>query len=227
MKLLTKDNKFIGLLIGQLILIFTMPVLHYFSEDTGRYILHSAFIGMILITIIGNQKHNIWYKSIIVLTVLEVIIFILATLFDHITLTFVAISLSLFFLVFSIGVAFKSVFYSTTITLNHLVGASCIYLLLGMIGAILYSNLFFVSPESFSGLSEKNIRLHFPEFMYYSYVTLTTLGFGDITPLSPLAKTMSFMQAIVGQLYLTIMVAGLVGKAINSNIHSNDLTSQD
>ncbi len=217
MKLLTKENKFIGLLIGQLTLIFTMPILHYFDEDIGKYILHAAFIGMILIAIIGNHKHNAWYKSIIVLTIIEIIILIITTQTDHLLLTYIAISLSLFFLVISIGVAFKSVFYSATITINQLVGASCIYLLLGMIGAILYSNLFFISPDSFSGLSKKDIELHFPEFMYYSYVTLTTLGFGDIVPISPLAKTMSFMQAIIGQLYLTIMVAGLVGKAINNN----------
>ena len=216
MKLLTKDNNFIGLLLGQLILIFTMPFLPFFDEDTGKYILHAAFIGMILITIIGNKTDSNWYKSIIILTGIEIIILILAALLNQIFLTYIAISLSLFFLVISITVAFKSIFYSQVITINQLVGASCIYILLGMIGAILYSNLFFFDQNSFSGLSEKNTKLHFAEFMYYSYVTLTTLGFGDIIPLSPLAKTLSFLQAIVGQLYLTIMVAGLVGKAINS-----------
>jgi len=125
------------------------------------------------------------------------------------------------FLVTSIVVAFKSVFFSPVITINQLVGASCIYLLLGIIWAILYSNLFFISPESFAGLSNENNKVHFPEFMYYSYVTLTTLGFGDIIPVSPIAKTLSFMQAIVGQLYLTIMVAGLVGKAINRKATNN------
>ncbi|VAW67696.1 hypothetical protein MNBD_GAMMA08-1900 [hydrothermal vent metagenome] len=216
--LLTKDNNFIGLLIGQLILIFTVPVLPYIDDDISKFILHAAIIGMILLTIMGNQKNTIWYKSIIALTILEVIILILAAILNEIYLTYIAISLSLFFLVTSIVVAFKSVFFSPIITLNHLVGASCIYLLLGIIGAILYSNLFFISPDSFNGLSNMNKKIHFSEFMYYSYVTLTTLGFGDITPISPVAKTMSFMQAIVGQLYLTIMVAGLVGKAI-SNKH--------
>jgi len=64
-----------------------------------------------------------------------------------------------------------------------------------------------------------NSRIHFSDFMYYSYVTLSTLGYGDITPISPFARTLSFMQAVTGQLYLTIMVAGLVGKAINSSNH--------
>jgi len=215
--ILSKKNNFIGLLVGQLILIFTMPILHYISEGAGKLILHSAIIGMILLTIIGNRKDSTWYKLIITLTVLEVVILVLALFLDAFALTYIAISLSLFFLFASVFVAFKSVFFSTEITLNQLVGASCIYLLLGIIWAILYSNLFFISPNSFSGLSDISTKLHFPEFMYYSYVTLTTLGFGDITPISPVAKTLSFMQAIVGQLYLTIMVAGLVGKAINSS----------
>jgi len=215
--ILSNKNNFIGLLIGQLVLIFTMPLLHYISEDAGKLILHSAIIGMILLTIIGNQKDSAWYKLIITLTVLEIIILVIALFLNIFALTYIAISLSLFFLFTSIIVAFKSVFFSTNITLNHLVGASCIYLLLGIIWAILYANLYYLSPDSFSGLSGINNKLHFPELMYYSYVTLTTLGFGDITPITPVAKTLSFMQAIVGQLYLTIMVAGLVGKAINNN----------
>ena len=219
--ILTKDNNFYGLLIGQLIMIITMPVLHYINEESAKLIFHAAIIGMILLTIIGNKKDSSWYKSIIVLTVLEVIILILATITHQLIFTYIAISLSLFFLITSIAVAFKSVFFSPVISMNQIVGASCIYLLLGIIGAILYSNLFFIMPDSFSGLSHKNSQIQFPEFMYYSYVTLTTLGFGDITPVSPIAKTLSFMQAITGQLYLTIMVAGLIGKAINSsNVNS-------
>lgn len=217
--LLNKNNNFIGLLIGQLILIFTMPFISYIGEEAGKIILHIAIIGMILLTIFGNEKNTIWYKSIIVLTILEVIILVLATITNETIFTYIAISLSLFFLITSIAVAFKSIFFSEAISINQLVGASCIYILLGMIGAILYANLYYVSPLSFTGLSKSNTELHFPEFLYYSYVTLTTLGFGDIIPVSPVAKTMSFMQAIVGQLYLTIMVAGLVGKAINSHHH--------
>lgn len=175
-----------------------------------------AFIGMMLLTIIGNQANKQWIKSILILAALEIIILIFAFLLNEITLTFIAISLSLFFLVTSTAVAFNSVFFSRNINLNHLMGASCIYLLLGIIWAILYANLYFISQSSFTGLSSQVTRLHFSEFMYYSYVTLTTLGFGDITPVSPLAKTLSFMQAVTGQLYLTIMVAGLIGKALQT-----------
>lgn len=214
--LLHKDNNFFGLFIGQLILIFTMPVLHDLDENISKFFLHMAFIGMMLLTIIGNKANKQWIKSILILAALEVIIFIFAFLLNDIALTFLAISLSLFFLVTSTAVAFNSVFFSQKTNFNHLMGASCIYLLLGIIWAILYANLNFISQGSFAGLTNQETRLHFSEFMYYSYVTLTTLGFGDITPVSPLAKTLSFMQAVTGQLYLTIMVAGLIGKALKA-----------
>ena len=49
------------------------------------------------------------------------------------------------------------------------------------------------------------------DLFYYSYVTLATLGYGDINPVSPQARSLAITEAIVGQLYLVVMVAGLVG----------------
>ncbi|MBW2372194.1 MAG: two pore domain potassium channel family protein, partial [Deltaproteobacteria bacterium] len=46
----------------------------------------------------------------------------------------------------------------------------------------------------------------------YSFVTLTTLGYGDITPVHPLARTFSYLEAVVGQLFLAVLVATLVGR---------------
>jgi hypothetical protein len=53
-------------------------------------------------------------------------------------------------------------------------------------------------------------------YLYYSYTTLTTLGYGDITPTSPPAQSLSSLEAIVGQFYLTILVARLVGLHLTS-----------
>jgi hypothetical protein len=48
-------------------------------------------------------------------------------------------------------------------------------------------------------------------FFYYSFVTITTLGYGDITPVTDVAKSFSFLEAVVGQIYLVVLVARLVG----------------
>ncbi|MGR9037551.1 MAG: ion channel, partial [Gammaproteobacteria bacterium] len=51
--------------------------------------------------------------------------------------------------------------------------------------------------------------------LYFSFVTLASLGYGDITPLAPLARTLAYLEAIGGQLYIAIMLAGLVGLFLN------------
>jgi len=53
-------------------------------------------------------------------------------------------------------------------------------------------------------------------FQYYSFVTITTLGYGDITPVTEVAKAFSVLEAVVGQLYLVVAVAWLVGMHVSS-----------
>ena len=60
----------------------------------------------------------------------------------------------------------------------------------------------------------------FDNLLYYSFVTLASLGYGDITPMFPLARTFAYMEAIVGQLYIAIMLAGLVA------LYMSDLKSR-
>ena len=56
-----------------------------------------------------------------------------------------------------------------------------------------------------------------PDFYYYSLVTLTTLGYGDITPLEPMARGLAALEAVIGPVYLTVLVARLVGMHISGD----------
>jgi voltage-gated potassium channel len=55
----------------------------------------------------------------------------------------------------------------------------------------------------------------FPDFIYFSFVTITTLGFGDISPTLPVARFLVYLEAIIGQFYLAILVASLVGSRLS------------
>jgi len=66
-------------------------------------------------------------------------------------------------------------------------------------------------PDSFHGLTPTTIGAQFSEFMYFSFVTITTLGYGDLIPVKPLARTVAFLEAIIGQFYVAVLVAWLVG----------------
>jgi hypothetical protein len=91
------------------------------------------------------------------------------------------------------------------------------YLLLGVLSAVMlaisevvHHNIFTSDSQaiSFPGQSAPQ----FNDYLYFSFVTLTTLGYGDVTPVSHLARSMTVLIAITGQLYMTILIAMLVGK---------------
>jgi voltage-gated potassium channel len=86
--------------------------------------------------------------------------------------------------------------------------ALCVYLLLGLVWALFYMSMEQVSPGSLRVSPDVPLAR---ECVYYSYVTLTTLGYGDVTPLTPTARSFSFVEALMGQLYLAVLVARLVG----------------
>ena len=97
---------------------------------------------------------------------------------------------------------------------NRIAGAICIYLIAATLWALLFSLLNQINPDSFHGLGDVPFEDQFAELMYFSTVTLTTLGYGDVTPASPYARWLAQVEAVFGQLYIAILVAALVGNWI-------------
>jgi len=91
-----------------------------------------------------------------------------------------------------------------------LAGAASIYLLIGLTFALAYSYVASVSPNAFS-VNIQQAATGFETVLYFSFVTLTTLGYGDILPVSHVARTLAIFEAILGVMYLGVVVARLVG----------------
>jgi hypothetical protein len=106
---------------------------------------------------------------------------------------------------------------SPRITLSVLHATLCLYLVIGLFWGTLYALLYELSPASYSGaLLEKSAMAanHLITFNYFSLVTLTTLGYGDITPQTPGAGALCQLEAVVGQFYTAVVIAWLVGNFI-------------
>ena len=87
---------------------------------------------------------------------------------------------------------------------------------MGIIWTLLYSAVDTAFPGSFSSpaAQKRPSRCRRPDrgtLGYYSFITLATVGYGDVTPTTPLARTLAWIEAVTGQFYLAILVAGLVG----------------
>jgi voltage-gated potassium channel len=126
-------------------------------------------------------------------------------------LELVNIGIMLVFCLASTWIAGKNLLLSGSVDVNKIIGAICMYLLLGINWAIFYLFINMAIPDSFHGLTATHIGTQLAEFIYYSFVTMTTLGYGDLTPVRPLARTFAYLQAIVGQFYVAVLVAWLVG----------------
>jgi len=119
-------------------------------------------------------------------------------------------------LIINLGLGIFLYFYISFLMVKHLLSiravtadmiysAVSIYFLIGIGWAGIYDLLEFISPGSFTGQSETDL-------LYFSFVTLTTLGFGDVLPLSTLAQRLVIIEATTGSIYMTVIVAIIVGR---------------
>jgi voltage-gated potassium channel len=116
-------------------------------------------------------------------------------------------------LVFFSGVAVncsRQVLLSSEVRTNTIVGALAIYLLLGLIWASLYSITVYFIPGALHGIEPVGDSPTFPRLLYFSYITLATVGYGDIQPAVPVSQTLAYLEAITGTFYLAIVVASLI-----------------
>jgi hypothetical protein len=95
------------------------------------------------------------------------------------------------------------------VTIDLIMAAACAYILLGMLWAHAYYFMEIFHPDSFKASGNMGDDLW--DFYYYSFVTLTTVGYGDILAITRPARALSILEAITGQLYLAIMISRLVG----------------
>ena len=102
-----------------------------------------------------------------------------------------------------------------SVDLNKMVGSIALYLLLGLFFAVFYTVLLPFSPDAIRGLETTNTLEHMSGTVYFSFVTLTTLGYGEIVPVSPLARVLVIIEAVTGMFYLAMIVASLAGAMRN------------
>ena len=122
--------------------------------------------------------------------------------------------LGLLFLAFITAVVFQSVVAKGRVTNDKIAGAISVYLLLGLLWALLYGIVATLDPDAFRVPADIAFQPNATggeyAFIYYSFVTLTALGYGEITPATPWGQSLAWMEAVTGQLFIAILVARLV-----------------
>jgi hypothetical protein len=208
-------GRFTVLLVAILLLLVTQPL---FSRHAFAQNLATATISFVLLAALYALSSTRIFFAIALVLLVPSVGGRLALLFTPNTAVEVvsAISSCLFLAVTVIALVSR-LFIVRSVTLDTISAAICAYLLMGVAFAYAFAAVELQNPASFSAtLFQKAVGNTAPliaslhSFIYYSFVCLTTTGFGDISPVSEGARSLSVMESVIGQLYVAILIARLV-----------------
>jgi voltage-gated potassium channel len=205
-----KQHNFMYIFAGVLVVLLIAPVMAELKEG-NRHILQAGLDLSLLLGIWSVVDHRRWFIFGVILLFCGVSITITDAFLNLPELRLATFVVVLPFYLLTAVLALRHVLYAKTVDSNILAGSICVYLLMGVIWAIVYSFVDYISPDSFSGMVSEAQEDRFLGFLYYSFVTLTTLGYGDILPVKPIARACGYLEAVIGQIYLVVLIAGLVG----------------
>ncbi len=201
-------DRFLILLISILCLLIFTPV---FQGFVGIRILMNVFITAILISGTYAASQKIYITITAASLALPMLVSIWISHFaDMPLLVFVGDCFGIAFIAFLVVVILSFIFREHEVTINVIYASIVVYLLIAIMWMFIYLVLESIQPGSFAA-GEGQIEVGRRLYIYYSFVTITTLGYGDITPTTDIANSFSFLEAVTGQLYIAILIARLVG----------------
>lgn len=214
-----KNNSFRNLLFFLLLYIFCSPFLAPYPSLA--VIAHASLSVALFFSIYALQKRQN-YRSWAMVLLFPLLILYWLGIYDIISFSrlgsYVLFAFYFGLLVFSFA---TQILRSEKFTIQLINASLCLYLVIGLFWGTLYTLLQELSPGAFAGSLLENNPDIMTTFTYFSMVTLTTLGYGDITPQTPAAGALCQMEAIVGQFYTAVLVAWLVGNFVSEKKRKN------
>lgn len=227
-------RRFIVLLCGLVVMIFASPIADRLRDGPpsllSRLLISACMSLMLLSALFAISRSR---RNLIIATTLSIPSIVLHSI--HAVrpggqIAAWAYAFAIVYLWYIILLVIQALFQERTITADTICASLCAYLLLGVCWAYIYVFIEYQLPDSFS-ISDVHMRAtsqlkesggHLSFAVYYSFITLSTLGYGDVIPINPISRAFSYSEAVAGQIYLAILVARLVGLHISQTLTRDD-----
>lgn len=211
LRIIERPNKSLSniiLFIASFAFIFLMPLF----PANWSFIINDILFSILFLAGVYALEHV--RKGLLIVAIAAFISQWIASVFHLEVLKFISELINILFLQLVIIRLIIQVAKSKKVNTNVIFEAINGYLLMGVLFATWVSLLIYFIPDAFNGLDPG--QLNAQEVLYFTFVTMTTLGYGEITPIIPIAKSLSILISTCGQLYIAILIALLVGKFASS-----------
>ncbi len=213
---MSQNDNFVYLTFSLTLLLLGTALAQQFFDHSMQQLMQSTTVITLIVAVWGAESSRLVLRRAFIFPVAIIIVAYLGYWLTSSGYGHIHLFLLLIFFISTAAQTAKQVLFTGEINGNKILGAICLYLLMGLIWAIIYTLVELSFANSFGNLNSNQWFILFPDFVYFSFVTITTLGFGDIAPQLPLARFLVYLEAIVGQFYLAILVASLVGASMSS-----------
>ncbi len=203
------SERFLILTVLILSLLIVGPILESFVAVSNLIDVFMTATVICMLYLITNRKRLLYFGG--VLAGIMILTMWLDNFFEHDIFSTVSMICGILLTLVVTKNTLMFIIKSETVTRAVVYAGMLLYILAAQLWAMVYMLLYLIDAAAFNLPGGQGNLL---VFEYYSFVTLTTLGFGDITPLTNVAKMFSVLEAVVGQLYLVVVIAWLVGMGV-------------
>jgi len=201
------------LLASLMVLLVLFPAL----EDMAKPILLIAIVASVFVAgvvVVNPGRSRV--RNAVTLAVIQVVLTGVAVALNENSLAYVftvgvGLATTAVLIVYSIYCVLRYVLQAIHITRDQIYAGICVYLMLGFAFGCVYYLINILAPGCFAVNSPK-LAANSPDLMYFSFVTLATLGYGDITPAAKAARALAELEALAGMLYMAVFMARLVSQ---------------
>jgi voltage-gated potassium channel len=214
-----EKNRFLVLL---LCTILTLVLPAFFGGGPLSEIIFVITLSFLFIqsTVVADVRKSRKLLIRFVVISMMVLIWLKPAGYDSVYIDLVKLCFIVAFFIFVVSFLIRFISKSKTVDINVLITSINIYLLAGIIGASLCLAFYQVYPDAYNFPAYIQHPV-FAHFLYYSFITMSTVGYGDITPRIPETQTLAYLLSISGQLYVAIIIALLIGKFLMQGDQKN------
>jgi hypothetical protein len=194
------------------VLLVTSCLFKAFSAQFGLLDHFDIIFGVLIFAnlfIIGNQEKYL-YSFVLLILAIVVLLHVLEIYFDTQIIHILRLCFVIGFLSLMTYLCLYYTYLDQSVSITTLFGSISAYLFIGLVFSYIYLLVELLSPSSFSGFAGGGEA----KSIYFSFITLTTVGFGEIIPIKPIAQTLTWLESFSGQIYLAVIIGLMIGRYV-------------